>query len=53
MRLELVAGEVARADAESTLDALDHHEELVRVAGLRQTLQRYHQGDVSFYILEL
>lgn len=51
--LELVADKVARADALTTLEALEHNQETIRVAGVRQTLQRFHQDGQSFYILEL
>lgn len=51
--LELVAGAVAKAGAITTLEALDQHEQTVRVAGVRQTLQRFNQEGQAFYILEL
>jgi DNA polymerase III subunit alpha len=51
--LELVVDKVSRANALSTLQALDHNEETLRVAGVRQTLQRFHQEEQPFYILEL
>ena len=52
--LELAAAEVAASGAISTLEALTQPESEVRVAGVRQTAQRFfaHEGD-PFYILEL
>jgi DNA polymerase III alpha subunit len=52
--IELVAAEVAASGAISTLEALTQSESEVRVAGVRQTAQRFfaHEGD-PFYILEL
>jgi len=52
--LELVAEQVAQADAITTLEALTLKDEDVRVAGVQQTLQRFHtQEGQAFFILEL
>jgi len=52
--LELVPEQVAKADVITTLEALSRKEEDVRVAGVRQTVQRFHtQEGQAFYILEL
>ncbi len=52
--LELIPEQVAQADVVTTLDAISRKDESVRVAGVRQTLKRFHtqEGQV-FYILEL
>jgi len=52
--LELAADQVAHLDVMTTLEALSHSDEEIRVVGIRQTTQRFfaHQGE-PFYILEL
>ncbi len=51
--LELIAGDVAESSAITTLEALEHKKGSIRVAGVRQTLQRFTQEGQSFFILEL
>jgi DNA polymerase III alpha subunit len=51
--LELVADRLRGLDITSTLEALNHPEEEIQVAGIRQTVQRFHTQEGSFYILEL
>ncbi len=52
--LELVPEQIAQADVISTLDAISRREDDVRVAGIRQTVQRFHTQDgQAFFILEL
>jgi len=52
--LELAAALVDQANAITTLEAIRRKDESVRVAGVRQTLQRFHnQVGEAFYILEL
>ena len=51
--LELVSKQVAQAEGISTLEALSRKDEDVRVAGVRQTVQRFTFDENSFFILEL
>ena len=51
---DLVADQLKDLVLVSTLDAFDHLEEEIQVAGIRQTVQRFHtQDEGSHYILEL
>ena len=52
--LDLVADQLADADTISAAAAFDCLDEEIRVAGIRQTTQRFHsQVEGSFYMLEL
>lgn len=52
--IELVAEQLENLSIVSTLDAADRIDEVIEVAGVKQTVQRFHtKTDGSFYILEL
>ena len=52
--LELISEQVAQANVITTLEAISRKDEGARVAGVLQTLQRFHtQEGQAFYILEL
>jgi DNA polymerase III alpha subunit len=51
--LELVTERLEKTEIISTLEALHRPDEEIQVAGIRQTIQRFHTREGSFYILEL
>jgi DNA-directed DNA polymerase III PolC len=52
--LELFADHLGNLDVVTTVEALQKKGETIRVAGVRQTVQRFHtSGGEAFYILEL
>ncbi len=52
--LELITDQLGKLDAVTTVDALQKKGEAIRVAGLRQTIRRFHANDGdTFYMLEL
>jgi len=51
--LELVTDQLEKTTVTSTLEAINQLEAEIQVAGIRQTVQRFHTQEESFYILEL